>query len=348
MIGRVRLVAVLRDPQVLRPVVLRDQAEQHIDVAELDPPPRVPRRHVGRRLVAGRRVRIVRVHVEALHPVPVRRDEEAEGIDGRADRAGVVVPSRVGDAARDPLAGHGVNAGVDRVADARVAVCALHTPRAVDALVLREEEHRVVRLVPGCPHLHRGKRRVRGREGGVGLRRGRDVRAAVALGGRLRKALERDEARRRTVLGCAVVRPFRRSDDRQDELYPVRRRVPVEAVVERPVVGGVGRVAADGRLLVRHRPAVAAPVQVHAQHLRAQGVQGLERRVRIAVEREGFVIDPDEKMGRLRSRGRGRCGQRGDGQRRCGGAEYALPHKDPLLAFGPTVPVRKRSERRST
>ena len=52
LVGRVRLVAVLRDPEVLRPVELRDQRDQQVHVPDLDPPRVCARRLVARRLGA--------------------------------------------------------------------------------------------------------------------------------------------------------------------------------------------------------------------------------------------------------------------------------------------------------
>src|SRR5205085_11292053 len=100
-IGRVRLVPVLRDPQVLRPVQLLDQPEQDADVPERDRVAvRLRRRGLALRAVVG----MVRVDVEAAHPVLLARAEEDERRDGRAEAPGQVVAARRGDAAADLLA----------------------------------------------------------------------------------------------------------------------------------------------------------------------------------------------------------------------------------------------------
>src|SRR5579864_7756542 len=67
-VGRIRLVAVLGDPEMLRAVQLRDLGEQHVDVPHLDAARVLARRHERRRLVRRCVVRMMRVHVELLHP----------------------------------------------------------------------------------------------------------------------------------------------------------------------------------------------------------------------------------------------------------------------------------------
>src|SRR5437764_6402381 len=77
-VGRIRLVAVLGDPQVLRPVELGQLGNEDVDVAELDPALRLAGWHERRRLLRRRVIRLVRVLVEALHARGVSGNEERE------------------------------------------------------------------------------------------------------------------------------------------------------------------------------------------------------------------------------------------------------------------------------
>src|SRR5579862_9676784 len=58
-------------------------------------------------------------------------------------------------------------------------------------------------------------------------------------------------------LAGASVRPRRRADDGEQKLDAGARRVAVEAVIERPVVGRVARISSVRRLLVGDRPLVS-------------------------------------------------------------------------------------------
>ena len=132
-----------------------------------------------------------------------------------------------------------MDSAVDGGADLCVLERGLDPPRPVDALVLRGEPHRVVRLVPGRPLRHRRERR---RVAGW-----RPV-AAVANGGGVREAVQVLPARRRHVPRLTAVRPRRREQDREDDLDARRGGMPDEPVVHRPVVRGVVRVLRVGRL----------------------------------------------------------------------------------------------------
>ena len=245
----------------------------------------------------------MRVDVEVLHAEPVRLREERQRIDRRALRRRRVVALRPGDAARDLLVRQRpeerrVDAVVDRVADLRVLERALDTPRLADALVLRREPDRVVRLVPRRPHGHLRQRQRRRRVRRVLLPGRRRPEAAVPLGGRVGEVLEILEVRRRDRSRLAAVRPARREEDREDDLDVVLRRVPDEPVVDRPVVGRVARVGRVGRPRLRDGPLGAAPVEVDAEDLRLQRLQRREGGRRVAVERERLVVDADEQVTR--------------------------------------------------
>src|ERR1044071_7326889 len=96
---------------------------------------------------------MVGIGVEATEAGGLGGAEERERRDRRTRAQRAVVAARPRDAAPDLLAGgrDGVDARVDRVADARVVDRALNLPAAADARVLRREEQRVVRLVPREP-----------------------------------------------------------------------------------------------------------------------------------------------------------------------------------------------------
>ena len=138
-VGRVRLVAVLGDPDPLVSVEPRQLSDQDVEVAERDR---------GRRCAAlGRRrggvrgvsllhpvVRVVRVGVEARRAPALHPAQERQRRDRGAERARLVVAARRRRAAAD-LAGerHRLDAPDDRVADRRVVPRALHLPAACPA-----------------------------------------------------------------------------------------------------------------------------------------------------------------------------------------------------------------------
>src|SRR5207253_10421276 len=141
--------------------------------------------------------------VEAAHSRLLAHAEEDERRDRGAEAPGQVVPARRRHAAADalPLDERAVDSVVDGVADPGVGAGALYHPVTLDAPVLREEEDRIVRLVPGEPHANpRQLAPVGGAE-----------RAVVAPGGGRREALEVTEARRRPVQALVPVRPARRA-----------------------------------------------------------------------------------------------------------------------------------------
>ena len=165
-VGRVRLVAVLGDPDPLLAVEARQLLDEDGDVAERD--------HVrGRRLPRRRvleRVRLVAVGVE-LRAAALHAPQEEERRVRRAGRARDVVAARGRQPAGDLLQGVGglrsVHAVVDLVADARVLDRRGRDPAPADPLPLRAEEGVQVRLVPRAPvaDARKGRR--------SGLRRGR-------------------------------------------------------------------------------------------------------------------------------------------------------------------------------
>src|SRR5664279_846284 len=221
---------------------------------------------------------MMRVDVEGLHPELLRRAQEGERIDGCARRSGSVVALRTGDTARHLLAwqralarrdGHRVDTGVDRVADLRVLERALDPPRLPDALVLRREPERIVRLVPGRPHGDLRERRISDPKRGVLLPARRDPVTAVALRGRVSEVPQVERIRRSDSLRLTTVGPRRREEDGENDLNVVRRRVLDEPVIQRPIVGRISGIGRVGRLLVRDGPLVAAPVAVSYTHLRA-------------------------------------------------------------------------------
>src|SRR5712691_5443549 len=144
-IGRVGLVAVLGDPELLRAIEPRDLGRQRVDVRQRDRGrcvARAGRRRLGRRGL-GRHavVRVVRVGVEGLHPGSLRGVQECDRRDRRAHAPRIVVPARARYAARDLLAleHRRVHAGVDGVADLRVGDRALDHPLTALAHVLRPQ-----------------------------------------------------------------------------------------------------------------------------------------------------------------------------------------------------------------
>ena len=102
-VGRPGLVAVLGDPELLGPVELRQQADQDVDVPELDRGSLLRRR--ARALGRPAVVRMVGIDVEMLaaQPVALERREERQRRDRWTAAARTVVAVRVGAAARHGL-----------------------------------------------------------------------------------------------------------------------------------------------------------------------------------------------------------------------------------------------------
>ena len=221
-----------------------------------------------------------------------------------------------------------MHAAVDAVADARVVDRALRDPvrllARADAPVLRLQEDRVVRLVPGQPvpdGRERGVARGRGR-----CRRGRaacggldgHIGAAVALRRRVGEVAQVARERGRVREALALVRPGRRAPDREEHLDVVLRRLPHHVVVRGPVVGLVGRVGRVCRPPGAGDAAPAAPVERGADDLDAERLQRRHRAVGVA-ERLGLVEQADEHVaGGMRCRGHEACehgGQREGGKK---------------------------------
>ncbi len=108
-------------------------------------------------------------------------------------------------------------------------------------------------------------------------------------------------------------------------MHAVLVRVPHDAVVERPVVGRVGRVRRVGRS-ARRDAVTGAPVEVQPHFLHVQLLQHGHRRVDRPVERLRLVVDTDPQVARGMRRLCGRSNQRrrherdGDSQANCGHA----------------------------
>ena len=201
-VGRVRLVAVLGDPDPLVAVELRDQRDQVADVAERDRGRRCALRRDGLRRRLCRSARrstggAPRRRTSSGRPSCTARRNASGETDGRA-LVGLLLPrgAVTPQATRSLGDERRVDAAVDRVADLRVVDRALDRPARRRLLVLRREEDRVVRLVPGEPLAHRRQ------HAPVGARVG----AAVARGGRVGEVAQVGRARRRDVR-----RPCRRS-----------------------------------------------------------------------------------------------------------------------------------------
>src|SRR3954469_18760314 len=198
-VGRPRLVAVLRNPQLLVAVLTRELPDQDADVREGDD--RLCPGHRGRALVRPAVVRVVGVDVEvaAAQPVALQCRQERQRRDRLPAAPRTVVPARIGAAA-----GHGL-LQVRRM-DARPDGCAhLRVGARGDRnnlmwpedRPLRPQEDRVVRLVPGHPAAEGRKHRpVRGL-----------VRAAVALSRREGELAQVDHAARGSVRLLALVGP---------------------------------------------------------------------------------------------------------------------------------------------
>ena len=193
-----------------------------------------------------------------------------------------------------------MDAVVDGVADLRVLERALDPPGVAYTLVLRREPERVVGLVPRRPHRHLRQRLRRRRVVRVLLPLGRCPETAVPLGGRVGEVLEILEVLRGGRASFAPVRPAGREQDREDDLDVVLGGVAHESVVDRPVVRRVARIGGIGRTRLRNGPLRPAPIQVDAEHLRTQRLQGGEGESRVAVQGEGLVVDADEHVARPR------------------------------------------------
>ncbi len=259
-------------------------------------------RRLGRRAV----VRVMCVGVESLRAARLHRAQKRDRRDRRPARVRVVVPAGTGRAARDlRRALHRLDPLDDRVAQLRVVPARLDRPGLARPPVLRLEEDRVVRLVPGHPEAHARKRdAVRVDEG-----------AAVALLGRGREVPEIARVRRRDVPALRRVRPGRRADDREDRLHPADDREAHRAVVRVPVVRRIVRVCGPLRLAGRHADPRSRPPEVDAQKLCPGLLQLREDEVGLAVEHDAIVEDPDAERGRRRG-GRGEDASDDDGE--CG------------------------------
>src|SRR5215210_2051837 len=209
-IRRVRLVAVLGDPDRLAPVEARHLADQDVDVAERDRRPRRRPRawRLGRPSVVG----LMRVGVEAACTRALQRLQEEERRSRGTRAARLVVAARARHAAGDLLArARRVHSSDHRVADARVVACALDRVATAGAPELRPQEDRVVGLVP--------------REPVVDLRQSYGilvladlVAAAIAARRRGDEVAQVEGAPRRDALRLAAVRPPWGPPDRADDL----------------------------------------------------------------------------------------------------------------------------------
>ena len=258
-------------------------------------------RHRGRRLGRSVVVRVMGVDVEVTQAVALQRQHERERRDRGAAAAGSVVPARVGGTACDGLLDvRRVDARPDRRAHLRVVAGGDGDVLLPHLRVLRPQEDRVIRLIPGHPPAHGGK------NGPVRAL----VRAAVALGRRVGEQAQVAHLLRRPVGLVAAVRPARRAVDREEHLNVVLVRVPHQLVVLVPVVRRVARVGRVCRTLLGD---VGAPVQIHADDLHVQLLVGGEGLIRGDERLHGVVDAREHPVGRQR-----RSGLRGRGDRREG------------------------------
>ena len=280
-VRRVRLVAVLRDPDPLAAVEPRQLGDERVDVAERDAAAAGRRRRRGLRRAAV--VRVMRVGVEAGRARLLHRAQEGERRDGGLEALRVVVAARGGDAAGDLLAAQhrGPDPLDDGVADPRVVDRALDDPRASDPAPLRDEADPEVRLVPGRPVADARE------DGAVGAHEG----AAVARRGGVGELPQRIGAPRRPRRCLTAVRPGRRPEDREEHLDAVPVGLEDDPVVEVPVVRLVVGVCALARLPLRD-PEPAAPVQVHAEELGAELLEAGEEVGGLVVVGAAAVGDP--------------------------------------------------------
>ena len=223
LVGRVRLVAVLGHPDPLVAVEPRHLLDQQLDVPERDAVGALPCLPGGGGVVGvSRGARSTggarRRRSPSRRPSSSRAGRRAA--TPRRARVRLVVAARAGDAAGDLRCADVRlrDALDDRVADLRVVDrrSGSRSLRA-DATVLRPQEGRVVRLVPGEPAGARGRRI-------AAVRRLERARSSGARR-RSRSAADRAGFVGATLTARAAVRPGRRADDREDDLDPVRRRV---------------------------------------------------------------------------------------------------------------------------
>ena len=199
-VGRIRLVAVLGEPDRLRPEGAPDEDEELRE-----------RRHRDRRAVAAaaaggrlgrrRRIRVVGVGVE----LRVGGGHAVDPGDGR--HASQPAARRRHPAADARVRQHGVDRlvpGVEQMLD-------------VDRRPRRPEPERLVRLVPDQPVAH----------------------PAVAPGGGARECAEVAGMRRRELRRPAAVRPGRCADQREHRRQTVAAKAAQNPVRTTPVVGGI-------------------------------------------------------------------------------------------------------------
>ena len=270
-VGRIGLVAVLGDPDLLRPVELRDLGDQHADVAELDAPRRSCRsaRTTATR-VAARVVRVVRLHVERLHPGLLRGLRNESGSTEGRDVVGASLPF----GAVTPHATCSPGGAARRGRPRRRRCRSSRTGSALSTTHLPPlRSYCGVRKTGLFGSFHAVQSFTAG-SGSVGLSsvgcccQSAACRSRCSARRRVREVPQIVRVRRRDRSRLPAVRPAGREEDREDDLDVVRRRVAHETVVERPVVGGISRVGRVGRLRAsRHRPFRPAPVEVHAEHL---------------------------------------------------------------------------------
>ena len=295
-VGRIRLVAVLVQPDLLVAVEPGHLGDERVEVAEGD------RRRAGRsrrrRLRRAARIRMVSVGVEAGGTGALHRPQKRDRRGRRPFAQRCVVAAGTGVAAGDLLAGdqRAAHAVDDRVADARVVDRALDHPVLADALPLRHEADRQVGLVPRRPVAHP-------RQHGPVVAH---ELAAVALRGGEREVDEVGGAMRRARRQLPAVRPGRRAEDREENLHVLVGCTQDDLVVAAPVVRRVARIGAVDRA-ARRDAELAAPVQMDAQHLGVQPAEvGIERRRRREV---GVAAVGDAEL--QPGGGRRSCGARG-------------------------------------
>ena len=196
-VGRIGLVAVLGEPDALRPERARDEREQTLEVGHRDVLAEAAATG-GRRLTAADRIRMVRVRVEPR----VREVHAADPVDRR-------------DAARATARrGHAAADEVRAVRPLERVVGRVEQQPHVGARARRAELPVLVRLVPDHPAPH----------------------VRVALGRRVGEVRERARARRRPVRGASAVRPARRADERHDRRDAARAKPAEQDVAGGPAV----------------------------------------------------------------------------------------------------------------
>ena len=261
-VRRVGLVAVLGQPDPLRPEVPLHLTDQLVEVgqaehagAEAAHAPREP----GRRLAARDRIGMVRVRIEpragGFHP-PHERDRREPA--ARRARRGRAPGDTVG--------------GVERV---QLDVRRVEQPLHVELRRVRLQERLQVRLVPDLPQPQ----------------------PRIALGDGCREGGQRVLARRHRVLAEPAVGPRRRADERREHRDPVRVERSERRVDGCPVVGRVAGVRGVARLPRRDLPPVDHVPDEADPELVERLQPGLERRPAREV---GVVLEPelDERRGR--------------------------------------------------